>query len=290
MFASMSLRWRISSLRRLDAIWTIACEELAARVRNRWVWIVGALFLASALAIGLLGSVPAGVVRLRGGGAVMASLMNLSVYLVPLLALVLGAGAIIDEKARGTLDLVLTYPVSPAEVFAGTFLGYGMALFVAIGSSLLPVGVALRRLVGVQPGEYLVFAGLTLLLGLAFLSLAFLVSIVSRDRARAVAHAIFLWVVAVLVYDLVLVGVLVLYRETIPPASFGYLLLLNPSDVFRLLCFHWVGSAASPLGLATVRPPFSPATLTATLAAWVGVPLFLTHGLFARRLAADRLV
>ena len=54
------------------------------------------------LAIGFLGAAPVGVVGAHGGGAILASVMNLAVYLVPLLALVMGAGAIIDEKTRGS--------------------------------------------------------------------------------------------------------------------------------------------------------------------------------------------
>jgi hypothetical protein len=71
---------------------------------------------------------------------------------------------------------------------------------------------------------------------------------------------------------------------------FGYALLLNPTDVFRLLCFSWVGSAASPLGLATVSPPFSGAFLVIVLLAWTAVPLLFSERLFHRRLGADNLV
>ena len=99
-----------------------------------------------------------------------------------------------------------------------------------------------------------------------------------------------LWIVAVFVFDLVLVGALVLFGERIPPGLFGYLLLLNPTDVFRLLCFSWVGSAASPLGLAAVSPPFPAGVFVGALLAWTVVPLLVSRRLFHRRLGADTLV
>ncbi len=273
-----------------SAILTIARWELATHLRNRWVWTVGLLFLLAALTIAFFGSAPVGMARGQSGGAVLASLMNLSVYLVPLLALILGAGAIIDEKRRGTLDLILAYPVTPSEFFFGSFLGYGAALWLALLASFIPAGIAVMAIAAVDPLEYLRLVAVVLILGAVFLALAILLSLLSRNHDRGMASSMLLWIVAVFVFDLVLVGVLVLAGERIPPTLFGYLLLLNPTDVFRLLCFSWVGSAASPLGLAAVSPPFPAVVLVGVLLAWIVVPLLISQRLFHRRLGADNLV
>lgn len=277
-------------MRRADVVWTIAKKELSDRLRNHWVWTVSVLVLVSSLAIAFLGSAPVGVVGVTGSGAVMASIMNLSVYLVPLLALVMGAGAIIDEKKRGVLDLILSYPVSSGEYFLGTFVGYVFALSIALIASFVPTGVVLHWTSGIDIREYSLLLALVLGLGVAFLALSFLISILSRDHGRSVASSVLVWIVAVFVFDLVLVGVLVAYPGEIPTSAFGALLLLNPADVFRLLCFSWVGSAASPLGLATVAAPFNVAALTAVLTAWAVLPLLVSHRLFHRRLSMDKLV
>ncbi len=70
----------------------------------------------------------------------------------------------------------------------------------------------------------------------------------------------------------------------------GAMLLLNPTDVFRLIAFTWVGSAASPLGLATVSPPFSAAVLVSVIVLWTLVALWLSDRLVQRRLATDPLI
>jgi len=62
-------------------------------------------------------------VRTRGGG-----LVNLVVLIVPLMALTIGAQSIAGEAERGTLGLLLSQPVSRAEVLAGKFLGASIAL------------------------------------------------------------------------------------------------------------------------------------------------------------------
>lgn len=276
-------------MKRADVVHTIALKELVDRLRDRWIWTVVALVLVTTLAIAFLGAAPVGVVGARGSGVVMASMLNLAVYLVPLLALVMGAGVIIDEKRRGVLDLILVCPISSGEYFLGTFLGYATALSIALVASFVPTAVVLALTTGINLGEYGLLLILILALGCAFLALSFLISILARDHARAVASSVLVWICAVLVFDLVLVGSLVLYPD-VPPSLFGLTLLLNPADIFRLLAFSWVGSAASPLGLATVAPPFPATVLVAVLLLWTIVPLVLSHRLFQRRLAMDRLI
>jgi Cu-processing system permease protein len=277
-------------LRRIEVILNVALRELTDRLRNRWVWTVSFLFLASALVIAFFGTAPAGVTGLRGGGAALASLMNLSVYLVPLLALVLGSSAIIEEKRRNTLDLALTYPMHSSEYFYGTFLGYLMALSISLVGSFVPIAIVLRGIAGIDLAEISLLLYLVLLLGAAFLAISFLVSILSREHGRSVASAVLVWIVAVFLFDLLLVGTLVLMPERVSSGVFGSIMLLNPTDIFRLVCFQWVGSAAQPLGLATVAPSIPTSALVAALFAWTLVPLLISQLLFQRRVALDKLV
>jgi Cu-processing system permease protein len=272
-------------------ILTIARKELTDRLRNRWVWTVSVLLCVSALAIAFFAAAPVGVVGDKGGGAAMASLMNLGVYLVPLVAMILGCGAIIDEKQRGTLDLILVQPLSVGAYFAGTFLGFALALVIAVGSGLAVAGVVTGLWLGVAVGDYLALIVLALLLGGAFLALSFLVSLLARERGRAIASSVFVWLLAVFVFDLLLVGLLIVSAGKLPATLFGALLLANPADVYRLLCFHWLGSATSPLGLASVAEAGIPVeVLLAALVLWIVLPLTLSYLLFRRRVAHDTLV
>ncbi|MEO2198633.1 MAG: ABC transporter permease [bacterium] len=277
-------------MKRVDAIRAVAAKELADRLRNRWVWTVSALLLATTLSLTFLGATPIGVVGAPGPGAVMASLLNLAVYLVPLLALVMGAGVVIDEKRRGVLDLILVSPISSGEYFLGAFLGYALALSIALVTSFVPTGIALAFTTGIDPTEFARLLALVLALGTVFLALSFLISILSRDPARGVASSVLVWVLAVFVFDLAVVGLLVAYPGELPPLVFEGLLLLNPADIFRVLAFTWTGSAAAPLGLTGLTPTIPPAVLTLALVLWMIVPLLLGHRLFQRRLAMDTLI
>ena len=264
-------------------ILTIARKELTDRLRNRWVWTVSTLLCVSALAIVFFGAAPVGVVGGEGGAAAMASLTNLAVYLVPLIAMILGCGAIIDEKQRGTLDLILVQPLTIGAYFAGTFLGFAVALVIAVGSGLAIAGAVTALWLGVGVAEYLMLLLLALLLGGAFLALSFLVSLLARERGRAIAASVFVWLFAVFVFDLCLVGLLIASSGKVPAPLFGALLLANPADVFRLLSLHWVGSAATPIGLSSLAGSgMSPVVLFGMLLLWIVLPLTVSYALTLR--------
>lgn len=268
----------------------IARKELGDKLRNRWVWTVAVVLAMSVVAIAFFGTAPAGVVVKQASGAVLASLTSLTVYLVPLLALVLGCGAIIDEKARGTLDLVLMSSVSEAEYFLGTFVGFALALATAIVVGFGVPGVMLTAWLALDLVPYVLLTLMAVLLGVVFLGVSFLLSILSRDRGRAVVSSVLVWIVSVLVFDLALLGILIVSKGGVPPMLFSVLLLLNPTDAFRILCLRLMTGAASPLGLADVMPfAPGPAVLAAALLLWATVPLVAGYFVFRRRLVHDTL-
>lgn len=273
-----------------DACLTIARKELGDKLGNRWVWTVAAVLATSVLAIAFFGTAPSGLVATGATEAVIASLTSLVVYLVPLLALVLGCGAIIDEKARGTLDLLVVYPLSEGEYFAGTFLGFALALALAIVVGLGAPGLVLGVWGEFASGPYLLLTLMAVVLGVVFLGVSFLVSILSRERGRAVVSSVFVWIASVLLFDLVLLGILIASKGAVPGTLFSTLLLLNPTDVFRILCLESVTGAATPLGLSDVLP-FAPppVLLAAALLLWAIVPASVGYAVFRRRLLRDTL-
>ncbi len=274
-----------------DVRLSIARKELGDGLRNRWIWLVSALLATAVLAIALLGTAPVGVAGARGSGVVIASLMNLAVYLVPLLALILGCGALIDEKQRGTLDLILIYPVSTADYFVGTFLGFASALSVALICGFGFSGLVLYVWSDVDLQAYLVLTGLAIALGIVFLALSFLLSLLARDRGRAVATSVFVWMCSVLVFDLLLVGALVVSEGRLSATAFNTIILFNPADVFRILCFVWLDSTVLPMGLSAVTGGApSSVVLSGALVLWAVVPLLICYALFKKRIANDTLL
>src|SRR5690606_20266618 len=97
------------------ALGTAAAEFRIAR-RNRWVAIAVAMMALFAMVLSAAGSAPTGQLGADKLSVTVASLTSLAVYLVPLLALLMAFDAVAGEIERGTLALVLTYPLSRAEL------------------------------------------------------------------------------------------------------------------------------------------------------------------------------
>jgi Cu-processing system permease protein len=263
----------------------VAAKEFRDRIRNRWVLAVTLVFTAFALVIAYFGAAQQGAVGFRSIEVTIASLVSLVIYLVPLIALILGFDAIVGERERGSLDLLLSMPLTRFELLLGKFLGLAAALACStiVGFGLVGVLLASK----LPPTAWYHYAGFTLssvLLGMAFLSLAVAVSVFASDRTRASGTAIALWFFFVLVYDLLLLGGLVATGGHAGADAFPFLLLANPADVFRILNIFGLDEVRTMYGLTTVFPPrlANPALLGAVMLAWIALPLGLATWRFRR--------
>jgi Cu-processing system permease protein len=261
----------------------IAAKEWRERIRNWWVLAVALIFALFALAIAYLGGAQQGAVGFQGIEVTIASLVSLVIYLVPLIAVILGYDAVVGERERGSLELLLSMPITRFEILLGKYLGLSAALGGAtaagFGAGLLPLAGHLGRR---ELVHYIGFVGSAILMGMAFLSLALCLSVLARDRMRASGMAIALWFFFVLIFDLLLMGMLVLSHGALGSAVFAGLLMLNPADVFRLLNMFNSQQVQAMYGLATVMPEglTNPAVLLAIMAGWVVAPFLLAHWRF----------
>lgn len=272
----------------MNALLTIAGKEIRDGLRNRWIVATTLLLAALALALSLLGSAPVGAVKANSLAVVVVSLSSLTIFLLPLIALLLAYDAIVGESERGTMALLLAYPVARWQVVIGKFIGHVAILAIATVLGYGAAGVAALSFGEVDPATWRALATMiatSILLGGAFLSIGYLASAGVRDRATAAGIAIGVWLLFVLIYDLGLLGLLVADQgRTITPGTLDWLLLLNPADVYRLLNLGGA-SVATFSGMAGLANDarLAPAMLVASLAAWVVVPLGAAVAIFARR-------
>ncbi|MBP6899985.1 MAG: ABC transporter permease [Burkholderiaceae bacterium] len=272
--ATAGLQWR--------PLLAVAHKEFRDRLRNRWVLAVGLVFAAFSLAITWFGGAGQGQIGPSSLELTIASLVSLVIYLIPLIALLLGFDSIVGERERGSLDLLLALPVTRIELLLGKYLGLALALAVATLLGLAGVAVLLFTRFG-PAGLYHYggFMASSVLLGLAFLSLAMLLSTLARDRAHASGLAIAAWFVLVLVFDLVLLGLLVATGGDLGGWLDGdraaWLLLLNPADVFRILNVFSLDDVRRTYGLASLVPAAlgNPWLMGSAMAAWIALPLSL---------------
>ena len=264
-------------------ILTLAAKEFRDRLRNRWVLAVALLFTVFSLVIAYFGGAQQGQLGLRSIEFTIASLVSLVIYLIPLIALLLGFDAVVGERERGSLDLLLALPITRLELLLGKYLGLAAALTLSTLAGFGLVALLLfKQFNWAGLYHYLGFMLSSVLLGLAFLSLALLVSVIARERTRASGLAIALWFFFVLVFDLLLLGGLVATGGAYGGDAFAYLLLLNPADVFRILNVFSLEDVRTLYGLASIVPPAlaKPWLMGLVMLAWIVVPLALARWRF----------
>jgi Cu-processing system permease protein len=267
----------------------IAGKEWRDGMRNRWVLATTALLAALALTLAFLGAAPTGTVKVSALAITIVSLSSLSIFLVPLIALLLSYDAIVGEVDRGTMALLLAYPVARWQVILGKFAGHlgilGFATVVGYGIA----GLALQWAGNDDPGAWGAFATMvasSVLLGGVFIAIGYLVSTLVRDHGTAGGIAIGVWLIFVLLYDMCLLGVLVADQgRTVTAKVLNVLLLFNPADAYRLLNLTGATDVSGFAGVAGLGAStgLGPAILLGALAAWMVVPLAAATALFARR-------
>ena len=264
-------------------IFTLAAKEFRDRMRNRWVLAVALVFTVFSLVITYFGGAQQGQIGLRSIEFTIASLVSLVIYLIPLISLLLGFDAVVGERERGSLDLLLALPITRLELLLGKYLGLAAALTLSTLGGFALVAVLLYQQFS-WPGlyHYLGFMISSVLLGLAFLSLAVLVSVLVRERTKASGLAIALWFFFVLVFDLLLLGGLVATGGSYGGDAFAYLLLLNPADVFRILNVFSLEDVRTLYGLSSIVPAAlaKPWLMGMVMVAWIALPLGLANWRF----------
>ena len=274
----------------MNPVIAIARKEFADGLRNRWLVAITLVFALLAVGIAWFGAAASGQVGFTSIPATIASLASLATFLVPLIALLLAYDAIVGEDEAGTLMLLLTYPLGRGHILLGKFLGHGLilalAMLIGFGSAALAIALLVEDvellLLATAFGR---FVASSMLLGWVFLALAYVLSSAAKEKSGAAGFALGAWFVFVLVFDLALLGVLVLGQASVSPALLPWLLLANPTDLYRLINLGGFDAAGEGLGVLSLGAelPVGEAVLWAVLALWAGLLLAAAWRVFSRR-------
>lgn len=222
----------------LARILSTAETEFRIALRNRWVAMGAAMMVLFSLVLSMAGAGGSGLAA-DPLSVIVASLVSLAVYLVPLIALLVSFDAVAGEAERGTLALTLAYPLSRGELLAGKLLAQTGVLALAVlagGAAAAAMGFAFGGIEAAQglPALWRL-CWTSILLGAAFLSLGHGLSCLARRASGAAAMAIGLWLAVIVLWDLGLLAAVVADDGgRFTTDVFPYALVFNPADAFRL--------------------------------------------------------
>ncbi len=220
---------------------TIALRELKLGFRNPWSYSFMALFGVFSLALLLVQS----RADMDGYTSSTGTMINLILYLLPLMTLLLGAFSLTTEKEEGGWRLLSSFSLSSRAYLWGKYAGLSCVLILIVsfgfGLSGLIAGMFGQAIPPREFGRFLVFSALLILM---FLGISSILGAVCRNRWQALTYGVGIWFFCVLGWPTLLIAILgFLPYLWIKPALIG-LVFMNPAELNRLFLIVKLGGGS----------------------------------------------
>jgi Cu-processing system permease protein len=181
------------------------------------------------------------------------------------------------------IELMLAQPVNRKVIFLSEFIALALSLSLAY---LIGVGLPIIAYGAYEGGPTLLFSGL--MLTLVFVSLAFLASVLTRDKAKAIGLALLFWFYFSLIYDGLLLWVVFSFSDyPIEKLTLG-LVALNPVDLARIIMLLKLDISALMGYTGAFYKNFFGSYMgvifsTTVLFIWIAFPLLTATRIFSRK-------
>lgn len=223
---------------------TVFQRELKLGFRNSWTYSFLILFSIFTGAILLLHS---SVSSIEGYTNMTGTLMNMTLYLLPLITLLLGSFSITAEKEDGHWGLLATYPLSSVSFFFGKWLGLAIILttiiFFSFGISGMLISIDGQAM---NTETFIFFLVFSVLLALTYLSIAFLIGALSKNRWQALIGAIAVWFITIVIWPLLMISLLTqLPSYKLVQPTLQVLTILNPAEFIRVFSMMRLGAGSA---------------------------------------------
>jgi ABC-2 type transport system permease protein len=182
---------------------TIARKDLADAGRSKMLWAVTVIVLLSTAGItGLLAATSG-----EAASEVFGISFQLSVTMLPIVALILAKGAITAERESGSLRVLLSLPPSRRDVVVGKLIGRTTLMLVATLVGGLATGLLVFTILGGTVGSVASFIGFLGLMSVAFVAIGVGISAGSATDSRATAVAVGVYMIMVVLWNLILTAI-----------------------------------------------------------------------------------
>lgn len=155
------------------------------------------------------------------------TILNVILFTVPLVSILFST--IYLYNSSEFIELLLSQPIKRRKIWLSLFFGLSLAMVLAFF-----VGAGIPLLVNSPDGVGLMMLVVGCLISLVFVALAFLSSIVTRDKAKGIGIAIMTWLYFALLFDGIVLFLLFQFSDyPIENAMVG-VTALSPIDLARI--------------------------------------------------------
>lgn len=222
----------------------VARKDFEDVIRSYTIWAVLALFVALMVVVTVAGV--SATEETVGSEAIVDLFVNIGAQLLlPIIAIMLGYKAIVGERQSGSLRVLFGLNLGRDDVFFGKVASRLGAIGIVTAISLA-VGVALAIALAdsFDAWLYVRFAGLTILLGLAFTAVAVAFSAATASRYRAMGGAIGAYAFFAMFWHPIAAGIHYLVMGERPgyhaPEWYFLLTRLNPLEAYTQVVSVWI--------------------------------------------------
>ena len=203
----------------------------------------------------------------------IASLLSIVLIIVPLISVVFSSTYYYN--AYEFTKLLVAQPLSRNTIIMGEYMGVACALLLAF---LIGVGIPLITLNNTKSAYILLFSGAALTL--SFTSLSFLISVLTREKARGIGAVLLMWLYFSILYDAMVLGIMLVFSDYPLEKIVILLTTFNPIDLARILVLMQLDISALMGFTGAVYQDFFGGNFgmivsASVLLGWIFLPLFL---------------
>ncbi|MDO9554469.1 ABC transporter permease subunit [Rhodonellum sp.] len=159
---------------------------------------------------------------------VSLSLLNIMLMIVPLISAVFATTHFFNNLEF--TELMLAQPVKRRDVFLSQILAVVIMLSLAI-----LIGIGLPMAIWGAESSLLVLLAVGIALSIVFAGLAFLASVLTRDKAKAIGITLSFWIYFSLVYDGLVLYIIYSFADYPLEKATLAMVMLNPVDLARII-------------------------------------------------------
>jgi Cu-processing system permease protein len=257
----------------------IAKLEFKIQLRGRWMLGFGSLFAMMISGVSYYGLTFLGYeAEFQDFYRTTVTMLHLVFIIIPVVTLVAAGQSVSSDP--GYFEFLASQPVGRSDILLGKVAGLFAALTImtVLGFGLGGMVIALKsNSEGIW--KFFVFIGTSLALGLVFISISTLLSVLSNRKPMAIVSALIVWLFFLFIYDLIVLATSYYMEEAYLRTILYFSLLGNPIDMARVMVLLTVGGEAAlgAAGAGLLRTFGGPVTFAMSavglLAIWALIPL-----------------
>lgn len=270
-------------------VWGILTFTYREAIRTKWVLIFGVIFFLLAVDIPDLYLSAAGNLPPEYLTQNLSTLLSVTFPLIPLLALPMGAVSIVEDREAGTLQYLLSNPVTKSEFFLGRSVGLLFAT-----TTVIVAGFGAASIVVFSTGISNYYSVIMIMLFAAMLNavmlgIALIISEFSKRKATAMGIGLMVWFLFAVVSSLDQLVIAVNLRAGADAAL--AIILLDPVETSRELTVYGANLGQGQMNVSALmaahvwRSNVYAFTLISVIA-WIAVMFTIGFLVFRRQDAA----